>query len=233
MKLVKELRKQSFDLIEGQVRNHKPQQLWLKKGLNRAEFFSADVNQTFNSQVQLTEIEDASLSVNANMKESFKFNIGVTVLDDILESLGMGALEISANIKSGKEITISYDNSISKIIPINDVINYFSTADFKYPNPVLLKELNNNNLLIITGVIFAKNLNVEIETDFKIDSELVAKITELADGKIDLNLNSENKIKMVSGGNNYFPVAVKASRVDYDKGRFKGLTTVTDNRNFF
>jgi hypothetical protein len=38
---------------------------------------------------------------------------------------------------------------------------------------------------------------------------------------------------MVADIKDYFPVAVKASRLDFDKGKFKGLQQVTDNRNFF
>jgi hypothetical protein len=38
---------------------------------------------------------------------------------------------------------------------------------------------------------------------------------------------------MVTSAKDYFPVAVKASRLDFDKGKFKGLLQVTDNRNFF
>jgi hypothetical protein len=34
-------------------------------------------------------------------------------------------------------------------------------------------------------------------------------------------------------GTERFPIAVKASRIDFDKGRYKGLTLVTDGRDLF
>ncbi|HSV87646.1 MAG TPA: hypothetical protein VLH61_03305, partial [Bacteroidales bacterium] len=79
----------------------------------------------------------------------------------------------------------------------------------------------------------AKNLVVEIEPDYNIDANLVVALNKAADGKLDFTMGSQQKLKMVSGGNSFFPVAVKANRVDFDKGVFKGLSLVTDNRNFF
>jgi len=87
--------------------------------------------------------------------------------------------------------------------------------------------------LVISGILLAKNLVVEIETDFSVDADLVASLNEIADGKLDFSMNSEHKLKMVSGGNSYFPVAVKADRIDFDKGHFVNTNLVTDNRKFF
>jgi hypothetical protein len=74
---------------------------------------------------------------------------------------------------------------------------------------------------------------VSIETDFSLDAALVASLNNIADGKLDFTMSSGNKLKMVSSGNSFFPIAVKASRIDYDKSVFKKLILVTDNRNFF
>ena len=83
------------------------------------------------------------------------------------------------------------------------------------------------------GAIMAQNLVVEIETDFSIDANLVANLNQAADGKLEFTAHSEQKLKMVSSGSSFFPIAVKANRIDFDKGVFKGLALVTDNRNFF
>jgi hypothetical protein len=116
---------------------------------------------------------------------------------------------------------------------LGDITNYLSSADFKHPNPVLLKNANRNNILIITGAVMAQNLVVEIETDFNLDASLVATLNQAADGKLEFSSNSQQKLKMISSGSTFFPIAAKASRIDYDRGVFKGLTLVTDNRNFF
>jgi hypothetical protein len=52
-------------------------------------------------------------------------------------------------------------------------------------------------------------------------------------GKIDISADKQENLKMVASAKDYFPIAVKASRLDFDKGQFKGLLQVTDNRNFF
>lgn len=233
MKLTKYLRDAGYDLIEGPLRNHKPLQLWLKQAFNKAELYYTEINHAFTSSVQLTITEDPALSVDTTKSDEYGFNVGVTLLEEILKSLGLGNFELSAKVKSGKKVTISYDNSVTKVIPLGEITNYLSSADFKHPNPVLLKNANRNNILVITGAVLAQNLVVEIETDFNIDANLVATLNQAADGKLEFTANSQQKLKMVSSGNSFFPIAVKANRIDFDKGVFKGLTLVTDNRNFF
>lgn len=233
MNLTKTLRNQGYDLIEGPVRNHKLLQLWLKRPFNDVQLYYNNINHAFVSDVELNKVETPALNVDSTIKDEYGFNIGISLLEEILNSLGLGAFELSEEIKSGKKVTISYDNSITKEVPIGEIQNYLSSSDFKHPNKSLLKNANRRNILIISGTLLAKNLVVEIETDFSIDGELVASLNELADGKLDFSMNSERKLKMVSRGNNYFPVAVKANRIDFDKGHFDNTNLVTDNRRFF
>jgi hypothetical protein len=233
MKLSKYLRDAGYDLIEGPVRNQKPLQIWLKEGLNEAEMCYIDIGHAFKSPVQINIAEDPALSVDTSKIDEYGFNLGITFLEDILKSMGLGSFEISAKVKSGKKVTIGYNNSVTKVVPVGEIMDYLSTADFKHPNPVLLKNANRNNLILITGVIMAQNIVVDIDTDFNIDAGLIASLNQAADGKLEFTTIAQQKIKMVSGGNNPFPIAIKANRIDFDKGVFKGLTLLTDNRNIF
>jgi len=233
MNLTKTLRNQGYDLIEGPIRNHKLLQLWLKRPFDDVQLYYAHIKHAFVSDAKLNEEKNPALNVNSTTKDEYSFNIGITLLEEILSSLGLGSFELSAKIKSGKKVTISYDNSVTKEVPIGDIQNYLANSDFKHPNKTLLKNANRDNILVISGTLLAKNLVVEIETDFSIDTDLVASLNDIADGKLDFSMNSENKLKMVSSGNSYFPVAVKADRIDFDKGHFVNTNLVTDNRKFF
>jgi hypothetical protein len=233
MSLKKFLRGQGYDLIDGPVRNHKPLQLWVKKLFDEIELYYANIDHAFISSVALNEITNDALSVNSSKKDDYSFNIGITLLEDILKSLGLAGFELSAKIKSGKKVTISYDNSLTKEYPVGELENYLSNADFRHHNPALLKNANRNNILIISGVVFAKNLVVEIETNFELTTELVAGWNKISEGKIDFAINNSSKLKMVTSGTGYFPIAVKANRIEFDKGTFRKLMLVTDNRNFF
>lgn len=233
MKLTKFLREQGYDLIEGPVRNHKPLQLWVKQIFNETELYYAHVGQAFSSTIALEEIENTNLSIDATKKDEYGFNIGITLLDEILKSIGLGAMDMATKITSGKSVTISYDNSITKEYAIGNLENYFSEADFVHANPSLLKNANRNNILIITGVVFAKNLVVNIMTNSVLDANLVANLTTIADGKVDFTHDGNSGLKMVSSGNTFFPIAIKASRIDFDKSVFQKLKLVTDDRNFF
>ena len=233
MNLTRTLRKQGYDLIEGPIRNHKLLQLWLQKPFNDIELYYSSIGHAFDADVKLKEIKNSALSVDTSTKNEYGFNIGISLLGDVLKSMGMGAFELGAEIKSGKKVSISYDNSLTKEVPIGEIQNYLSVADFKYPNGPLLKNANRSNIIVISGILYAKNLVVNIETDFSLDVDVVAKLNEVVDGKLDFSMKNESNLKMVSSGKSYFPIAVKADRIDYDKGHFENTNLVTDNRRFF
>lgn len=233
MKLTQFLRNQGYDLIEGPVRNHKPLQLWLKQIFNKIELYYANINQAFTSNVVLEEIENPALTVTSNHKNEYNFNIGMTVLDEILKSQGFTNFEIASKITTGKSVVISYSDSVTKEVPVGILENYLSNADFVHPNPALLRNANQDNIIVITGVVYAKNLIVEIETDFNVNADLMADLFKIFNGKLDFSILNQNTVKMTSNGANLFPIAIKANRINFDKSVFNKLILVSDNRNFF
>ena len=226
MNLTKTLRKQGYDLIEGPIRNHNLLQLWLKTMFNGVKLYYAHLQHAFKSSVVLYEIENKAFRIDASVKDEYGFNIGISLLEDILDSLGLGAFKLLLEIVSGKKISISYDHSITKEIPIGEIQNYLLNSDFLHPNRALLNNANKDNILIISGVLFAKNLVVEIKTDFSIDADFVSELTNLVDDKLNLSILSKNSLKMVSKGENFFPVAVKASRINFYKGHLDRKSVV-------
>ncbi|NEV94625.1 hypothetical protein G3567_10765 [Psychroflexus sp. YR1-1] len=233
MNLTQTLRNQGYDLIEGPVRNHKLLQLWLKKPFNDVQLYYSHIRHAFISDAKMNEVVNTALHVTSTTKDEYSFNIGLSMLEDILSSIGLGSFEISARITSGKKISISYDHSITKEVPIGEIQNYLASSDFLHPNRTLLQNANKRNILVISGTLQAKHLVVEIETDFSIEADLVAILNETADGKLNFSRNSERELRMISKGGNYFPVAVKADRIDFDMGHFINTNLVTDNRRFF
>jgi len=233
MKLTNFLSEQGYDLIEGPVRNHKPLQLWLKKPFDEAQLYYDNISHAFKSDIVLNEIENAALNVDYTKKDEYGFNIGITLLGEILKTLGLGTFGLTSKIQSGKSVTISYGNSVTKEYTIGNLEEYFYSADFLHPNPSLLKNINQNYLLLTTGTVFAQNLVVDIETDFTLNAAFVGSLNDVADGKLDFSTNGLNKLKMNSNIGISFPIAVKASRIDYDRSRFKKLSQVTDSNNIF
>ena len=233
MNLTKTLRNQGYDLIEGPIRNHKLLQLWLLRTFNGVQLFYSNINHAFESDIKLIEIENPALNVDSTIKDEYGFNIGITLLEEILSSLGLGALNISAKIKSGKKVSISYNNSVTREVPIGEIQNYLSNADFKHPNRILLKNANRGNILVISGVLLAKNLEVVITSDLNLDADLVVQLNEIGEGKINFSKHRDNKLKMVSSSSNFFPIAVKADMIDFDKGQFDNTRLVTDNKRLF
>lgn len=233
MNLTKSLRKQGYDLIGGPVRNHNVLQLWLKEPSEEAQYQYANISYALSSSIALVEIENPALAVNETTKDDYGFNIGITVLDELLKSMGLGTLALSSKLASGKTVSLSYDEAITKECTRGNLEDFLATADFIHPNPILLKHANRNHMLVVAGVILAKNLIVDIETDFALGADLIASLNKIASGKLDFSIASSTKLKMRSTTDQYFPIAVKAYRMDFDGNRFQQLTLLTDNRNIF
>ena len=233
MNLTKKLKNMGYDLIDGPIRNHKNLQLWEQKPMNKIGLYHSKLQDALISDVQLNVLETPALDIDSTTKNEYKFNLGITVLEGVLESLNLGDLGLDTKIKSGKKVSISYDKSVTREIPIGEINHYLSDSDFTYTNAQLLKNLNRDNLIIVTGVLLSKNLVVQIDSDLAIDSELAASLNSSVNGKLEFSATSSNSLSMKSTGDSYFPVAVKAYRIDYDKGVFNKTTLVTDNRKFF
>lgn len=233
MPLSEYLKNQGYDLIQGPIRNQRPLQLWLKRIFNEAELYYANVEYAFKSEVTLRELENPALTVNSSQKDEYAFNIGITLLEQILESIGLGRFQLTANIKSGKKVNIGYDHSFTQEYPVGNIESYFYEADFLHPNPSLLENANRNDILIISGTLFAKHLVAEIETDFEWGADLIVRLNKLAEGDLVFSKTGTSTIRLVSGSNNFFPIAVKVNKLDFDQAKFDKLKLVSDNRNFF
>lgn len=226
------LQNAGYDLIDGPIRNHKPLQLWLKDGFNQAELYYESIQHAFASPVKLKTSKDPALAVDDKYKNDYAFQIGLTVVQEMLQSIGMQPIELSAAFQSGKKVSVSFKNTMTEMLPIGLLTDFFSQADFLHPNPILLRHANKNKLLLITGVVTAEQLVVEMDMDLKLNSKLLTGLKKSSKGKMDFSTSRNNTLKMVAGAAR-FPIAIKASRLDFDKGRFAGLSLVTDGKDLF
>ena len=168
MSLSKSLKDQGYDLIDGPTRNHEIKQLWIKDPWDKVEILYDQVDHAFLGTVNLSSKPVNGLDLVYSKKNTFNFNIGMSVAKVILDALGINGLALSIAVKKGKKVDISYSGSVSREIPLGKIQEFFSTADYHHNNPLLLKNLNSNNVIFISGVLSAKNLRIEIENDLDV-----------------------------------------------------------------
>ena len=233
MSLSKSLKDQGYDLIEGPTRNHEIKQLWIKDPWDKVEILYDQVDHAFSGSVNLSAKPVNGLDLVFSKKNTFNFNIGMSVAKVILDSLGINGLALSIAVKKGKKVDISYSCSVSREITLGNIQEFFSTADYYHNNPLLLKNLNRNNVIFISGILSAKNLRIEIENDLEFDFSIEGQINQAVDGKLEAKLISNKKLQLTSTGDSIFPVAVKAHRLRYRKGEFIDAELITDNQDIF
>ncbi|MFT5021830.1 MAG: hypothetical protein ACI834_000501, partial [Colwellia sp.] len=216
--LSKNLRDQGYDLINGPVRNYKILQLWLKKAGNPAELYYDSLAHAFVSDVVIDIQSNSALKVTSRSKNEYKFNMGMSLLEPLLSTFGLNNLELETLITSGTKISMAYEGSESKEVSIGNVEDYMHTADYLHPNPSLFYHANKDRVMLISGVLLAKNLVITIDTDFLVSPELISKIDKKTNGKLNTFKKNDRSLKMVSEGHVLFPIAVKANRLHFDKG---------------
>lgn len=233
MDLLNHLKKSGYDLLDGPIRNHQPLQLWVKKGANRPELFFEHIKEAFVSKEKLIVYQHPVLNVVSSSQIDHEYEVGIALLKDMMQGIGGTPLNLSAGIQKGKKLSISYKNAYTSSITIGNLHSYFNQSHLQLSTPNFIRHLNNNQVLLITGVVFAKKLEFEIFTEQDLDMDWIAKLTLAKDPKLSFSIESKNKLKMTAYGTKDFPIAVKASRLDFDQGKFTGMRLVTDNRNFF
>ena len=221
-----------YDLIDGPIRNHKPLQLWLKQGFDPAELYYENILHAFRSKVKLSLEKDPSLVVEDSIQSNYSFNIGLTLIKEIFQSLGLPPVDLDTAFQSGKKISISYKNAYSEAIPIGQLIRFFQEADFLHPNPILLRHANRNRLLVVTGIVSAEQLIVEWDADTKLNSKQVLALNKSMQNKAEFSLTRNKKARMTAGIGR-MPIAVKAGRIDFDKGQFSNIDLISDSRDLF
>jgi hypothetical protein len=126
-------------------------------------------------------------------------------------------------------MAVSFSDTSTETVAIADLDDYLHDADICQVNPALMKDLNFNNILVITGVLQAKKLITEVEFNHDITGEIFADVPKVDIGaSVNFEFIGKNKIRMTAQTPVSFPVAVRAHRLDYDKGVFKKSVPVTD-----
>lgn len=225
-----------YDLIDGIVRNHRPLQLWFKKNSDpHPDLRYQHISHAYLSTIPLPEeVKSPALDVTYENNTEFKFNIGLSFLEDLLKSLGLGAFDFSAKLTTGKKVSISYNNAEAVEYAAGSISGYLSDFDYNHPNPELLTQSKRDNVLVITGVVYAKNLKVKFETNLAAEANLTAELNAIAKGKFEFSATSASVLEMNSAADIYVPIAVKAYRLYFDSnGDFNRMDLITDTRSFF
>ena len=231
--LSKNLEKEGYDLIDGTLREQRLLQVWRKRFNNPIESLASSIHHIFNSKVNLSTTISPALDIVSNASQELKFNIGLTVLEDILSKSNLGKFDLGTKISSGKKVEISYSNSFSETVVQLDLENFLATSDFVHPNPGVLKDLNRENLIVITGVVYAKNLKATIESESEISASIDTEINAVVGGKISLSRESNTKIVLSAPLGETFPIALKYHKMKFRDGIFRKLELVSDSKDWF
>jgi hypothetical protein len=233
MSLKETLQKQNYDLIQGPVRNQDLLQVWMKKSFDQITIHRKSISKIFDQPFAGEPLVNKAMSIVSDESETFDFSSGINFVKNALHQFDIMDVDIEGHIKNGKSVTVRYDNSYTKEFTAGAIADYLSHVTFDAENRSLQKQLNRDNLIVVAGVVFAKNLNVKIEATSDDDVGLETKLNQFGSAKVKIAKIDEHEIDMMVDSDEDFPIAIKAYRMKFRNDRFTGLKLVSDNRNFF
>jgi hypothetical protein len=215
------------------VRGQNLLEVWVKRNNENIELWNP-LSKLFISGGSLSERSSTVLGVNYSSTVDYGINIGITVLEGLLKSTGLGSLGLNGKFGKKGNVSISFDNARKSDVSSGDVSDFFNHDDFDFcsENQELLTQANNNNLILITGIIYAQELKVHIKTEKDFDVNLVGELKEIAKADISFKSSGTKELEMVAPLGEAMPIAIKATRLHFRKGKYVGNNLVTDTRDF-
>lgn len=235
--LTKNLKQIGYDFIDSPIRNQRLLQLWNLRNINPVDPEANSILDVFRSDYPLEEKAKRSdvLDAISIRKDEFNSNLGASVLDQLLKAFKLNKMDLSVNLKIAKKISVGFSGAYAIEYNRYDIVSYLTdeSIDFSDNIPDFYKQLKRDNFYLITGVIYAKNLEVSIETESDISVQIEASLNKLIDGKMELSKINERQLTMRSRSEDDTPVAVRVHRLRYHGEYFKRLDLVSDNMNCF
>jgi hypothetical protein len=230
--LVKTLRNSGLDLIDGVVREHKPLSIWIKRNTERVSY-RGQLDEIFSSPVPIRMDEFKLPDIDFDSKACYNMNIGASAFSGFLATLGIS--DLSTVVKGGKKMEVSFSETVLIKANQNDVQVFFESPqlDFHCKSNEIYEQANLDNLILVTGVAFAKKVDVSVSSDFSIDTNVKSDVKNLATVDVDAKFENEKTLKMIFSPDELIPVAVLAYRLRFNRGFFEKMNQVSDNRDFF
>lgn len=233
MSLTEKLKKQNYDLIDGPVRNHDLLQVWNKRKADRATLYSQSMNMLFDQTFQPPVVEAPALTVDNNDKEEFDFNAGIGIAENALKSFKLPEARLDFQLTNAKSISISYNQSFTREIEKYALEKFLSGIKVEALIPSLVNALDRDSLIVISGVLYAKELKVAFESEGLVETKLESSLGKIGDAKISIKRTSDKNLTLTAESDEAIPIAVKAFRIRFHQGKFQQLVLTTDNRDFF
>lgn len=226
MILANKLRKQGYDLLLGQTRQHQLGQIWKKPVLDKISLYANSSGELFSPEFEYSPEKKEVLVAEMLSENTFGIGVGISMVKGLDKILG----NIDLHLKSTRQISLGYDDAEMMEVPSSIIEKYFYKSKLNDAVPSILEAMNKNQLIFISGIIVAKGLKIHIKKDIAAGIELPQELIKV---NVKIAGQTANELVLTTKTQDYIPLAVKAHRLDFDKGIFSKATLLTDLGNRF
>ena len=231
MSLERKLREANYELIDNPIRNKRELQLWVNKLMDKPTLYCEHINDIFRNSMELTPLHSPGLSINSSDVKTHQFTTGISLVKNVLDKMNLGKGDIDSIIKTGRSVQISYDKSEVPEYPKYMLEKYIIESEFDRNNHLLKEDLNRDNILLISGMVYAKNFSAKIETNFDITTTIEADLKQILNSKVEVGVTDKNILMIKAEDEERIPIAVQIFKLRFKRGEFKGMRLITDKLN--
>lgn len=231
MNLIKILRADNYDLIDGSSRKHELLQVWYKSPTKGLVPYADSLHELFVSTHSIEPVSKPALAISEDATQSYKWKLGATVSRELLASIGIPELDLSRMVQNGKNLQVRYNQPVEHYVPRRALELFFQNVDLKNVDSELLSHANKMRLFIITGIILAENFSIVLESERESELEVDSGLEDVLRGKFSLERQSKQRLVLQPSTALTIPVAVQSYRLDFYKGNYR--TLLLNERDLF
>jgi hypothetical protein len=230
MSLIKELKDQNFDLIDGPSLNYHPLSLWRKRNeLEFAGFETTNVSNYFDNIKALPSIANfpAADEFSGINTEKLGLNIGLSLLKT---QTGIDPAKFSAYFKMQRTMQFSYSGVTGEMVDKGLLQLWLSKADFNDDlTSVLIQAFNLDQFFVVLAVLKATKISLVISktTDLGTDAEISAAVSGIpVQGNLQFTRQTESEYHLsyeTSDPNKGKVIAAMPGRIKFESKKFKQI----------
>jgi hypothetical protein len=159
----------------------------------------------------------APTGVSGQQSSSVKFDIGVSILGNILKALAGTSLDVSLGFKNTKSVTFAYLDVLEDHIALDQLDQYLSTADIKPGQNTVRDAFIHDNIFVLTSTIKSQKITVTAQGDTGVSAKVdVPVIQNIASGKLGLDVSKSAQGQITFSGNKPVIFGFKAAEIFAD-----------------
>lgn len=160
---------------------------------------------------------DTTVDISGAANLEFNADAGLSMLDKLLQGLGMGKAEAKLKLNKGDRLDITYEGITEDVISLLDLDNYITGStpladEFRS----FEQKFKASELFIISSVLKSNKFSLTVKNENGQSVDITADIKNIVNANVSVDRKKDNALTLSHDGAQPLVFAFKAQQVIYD-----------------